>query len=427
MMSSVSDPRSLKAVEDLPVFDRIDQSSFGTDVASMCAELFADPYQGPMRTTAGGYTDGSVFIYRNAELKTLVSHQALTNQPVKILAAPYRDQRQPDPSGFEQLMGRNLFTMQAPEHGTARQLVSRRMTTGSISRLAQPVTEMVLGLVDRASEEGEVDFRKAVADEAMAGFWQIALGWTPEEAAHACSLAAKSQMSNLLNPSSSERRAIDRASAELLRFLTATIRRQIDAGTQSLLAELVTDYASLPLDAPGRPVVLEEVFGASLLDGLHSLGGVIANVTYGLLCAPEALAAVRQDRDLVRAAYHEGVRLHPAVILTQRHASEDLVIDDLLVPGGTPVTMGWLLGNRDPEAFDDPDCFRLGRPVGPQATFGGGFHICPGRNIVKFLCETVIRAITDSSVQIELAGECRWLPATGLHELKSMPILIKRR
>jgi cytochrome P450 len=182
----------------------------------------------------------------------------------------------------------------------------------------------------------------------------------------------------------------------------------------------------MPVDTPGRPEQLESLFGASLLDGLHSLGGVVASVVYALLSAPDSFAAVRSDPTLVPAAFLEAARLHPAVSFTQRQTLDELLIDDVAVPAGTPVTMAWLLGNRDPDAFDDPNAFRLYRAQRAQTTFGGGLYVCPGRHIVRFVCETVLSAVAAPTVEIELAGVARWVPGTGLHELEHMPVTIRR-
>jgi cytochrome P450 len=379
-----------------------------------------------MRTTEGGYTDGSLLVYRNEDIKSLVGNPELGNQPIDVYSRQYRGHGEVDPPGFEQLMENSLFTMHPPFHGPARQLVSRQLTTKSVARFADAVEQLVRGLIDEAAERGEVDFRRDVANRVMAGFWSFALGWTQAEADEACALAARSQLSNLFNPTPEERREINQASLDLLHLLRRTLARQLDAGTHDLLRGLIADYEAMDDNEPGRPDVLEAVFGVSLLDGLHSLGGVIASVVHALLSAPDCLSAVRANRALVPAAFLEGVRLHPAVTLTQRHALNELVIHDVDVPQGTPVTMAWLLGNRDPAAFDDPNVFRLDRIQRPQTTFGGGFYICPGRNIVRFLSEIVLTEVTSPSVEIEPTGAAEWKPATGLHELDRMPVGVRR-
>lgn len=202
----------VRAVADLSVFSEIDGFDFGRDLDGQCAELFSRPYQGLMRTSTGGYTDGSVFVHRNQDIKALVTHAELGNQPVDVYTAPYRAYSERQPPGLCELMRNNLFTMQPPDHAPARQLVTRRLTTKSIVRFAPLMRELVEHLIDQAAERGQVDFRREVSSRVMRGFWQFALGWSEEEAVEASELAATSQLSNLLNPTPDQRRAVNAAS-----------------------------------------------------------------------------------------------------------------------------------------------------------------------------------------------------------------------
>jgi cytochrome P450 len=410
---------------ELPVFTEIDAPDFGLDFAGLSDDLFSRAYQGLMRTSDGGYTDGSVFVYRNADLKDLVSHADLGNQPVETYVCPYIPHSEVQPPGFHELMVNSIFTMHPPAHGPARQLVARRLTRSSVERFREPMRRVVRDALHEAAGRDRVDFRRAVADRVMVGFWRVALGWTEAESREICELASASQLSNLLNPSPEQRREVNHASGELIRRLDHALQRELAAGNHVLLTELAADYVAMEPGAPGRPRALQALVGASLLDGLHSLGAVIANVVLTLLDAPEALAAVRADQTLIGAAFSEGVRLNPTVTLTQRHALRDLTIDDIEVPEGTPVTMAWLLGNRDPDAFPEPNTFRLDRAQRAQTTFGGGFYICPGRNLVRFLTETVLEQLTSPTLDIAAAGPAEWIPVTGLHELRSMPVKIR--
>lgn len=425
-MFRMSDVIAVREFCDLPVFSEIDDPHFGEDLAATAQDLFSRPYQGLMRTSAGGYTDGSAFVYRNGDLKALVACPELGNQPIEAYACPYSAHSEVEPNGFHQLMVNNLFTKQPPDHNPAKQLVSKRLTTNSVARFAEPMTVLAHELVDRAATGATIDFRQMVADPMMTGFWQVALGWTESEANEICGLAADSQLSNLLNPNAAQRRKIDAASLELLQRASGAIARELDSGNQQLLNELADDYAAMAPDSPGRPDVLADLFGASLLDGLHSLGAVIASVVHGILEAPGILAALRRDPDLVGSAFLEAIRLHPAVTFTQRSALKDLSIAGVLVPRGTPVTMAWSMGNRDPSVFPEPNVFRLDRTSRAQTTFGGGFYICPGRNLVRFLCEIVLRELATASIELKPAGRAEWVAGTALHELRTMPVSIRR-
>jgi cytochrome P450 len=377
-----------------------------------------------MRTSSGGPGGGGVLAYGNADLKALAGNRDLGNQPPGVFALPFRENGQRD-SRFQRLMTHSIFTMQPPAHGPARQLVARQLTAKSVARFRVQLVELVQRLLIEAAERTEIDFRADFSDLVMAGFWSIALGISHAEAEEACQLAARVQVSNEFRPTPVERADINRAAKELLDYLSVTLSRRIAEADDGMLADLAASFADL--GEVDRPETLESLFGVSLLEGLHSLSSEIASVVLALVSSGAHHAAVRADPELVSKAFYEGARLHPAVTLTQREALADFDYSGVRIPAGTPVTMVWLLGNRDPAAFDRPNAYELDRPNRSQRTFGGGFYICPGRNLVKLVCETVLAALTAPSVELALTGDASFIPGSALHEVAQMPASIRLR
>jgi cytochrome P450 len=412
-----------RAIDELPLFSELDSPDWGLDFGPLANDLFSRAEQGLMRTSRGGAGGGGVLAYRNADLKDLAGHPALGNQRPGVFAQPFREVGQSEVPEFQRLMTHSIFTMQPPAHGPARQLVARQLTAKSVQRFRQPLADLVQGLLDEAAQRTEIDFRADFADHVMAGFWSIALGISKAEADKACQLAARVQVSNGFRPTPDECADVNRSAAELLDYISVTLSRRIAEADDGMLADLAGSFADM--GEVGRPEPLESVFGVALLDGLHSLSSEIASVVLALLRSTRDHAAVRADPALVTKAFYEGARLHPAVTLTQREALDDFGYAGVNIPAGTSVTMVWLLGNRDPAAFDRPNEFELERPNRHQRTFGGGFYICPGRNVVKLVCETVLAALTEPSVELALAGPVSFVPGSALHEVARMPTSVR--
>jgi cytochrome P450 len=163
------------------------------------------------------------------------------------------------------------------------------------------------------------------------------------------------------------------------------------------------------------------------MDGFHTMAVGLANVSYALLANRAAHDRVRADPSLVTAAFYEGVRLETAATFTQRYALDDLVHHDVAIPQGTPITMLWYAGNRDPAAFEQPDSYDIGRSIGGGTTFGGGIHLCPGRSITKLLAEIVLTALTHADVRVSLTDSTpTWLAGSSMHQLERMPVSFTR-
>ena len=60
--------------------------------------------------------------------------------------------------------------------------------------------------------------------------------------------------------------------------------------------------------------------------------------------------------------------------------------------------------NRDPEAFDDPERFDIGRAQNPHVTFGHGIHFCLGAPLARLEAEIAVTRLAERLPQIRLCG-----------------------
>jgi cytochrome P450 len=413
------------SIGDLVEFTELGSPDWGLDFAPLLADLFSRDGVDPLRIPGGDLAADGLFVYRNAELKTLMVHPDLGNQPPDMVARHVREVGQDGDPGLQQLMTFSPFTMHPPSHNPQRQLFARQVTTKPLAEYGGAIRQLTEQLIDESADKPEIDFKQDFTRLIMVGFWSLLLGISHAESDHACRLASRSQQSNLFHPTVAQKQDINAASSQLLEFISSVVARQIGKADRPIFAALVRDTEQM--DEAYRPSSLASLFGVSLLDGLHSLASEIASIVHALLSSERHLAAVRENRNLVTSAFHEGVRLHPAVSVTSRQALRDFEYQGLVVPAGTAVTMAWLFGNRDPAAFERPGEYEFERSNRRQTTFGGGFYICPGRNVVKLLGEIVLAALTEPSVEIVPTGTARWIAGSALHELATMPVAIRRR
>ncbi|RMD43689.1 hypothetical protein DV735_g1404, partial [Chaetothyriales sp. CBS 134920] len=111
--------------------------------------------------------------------------------------------------------------------------------------------------------------------------------------------------------------------------------------------------------------------------------------------------AEAQDLPYFQACLNEAMRLRPAVGLNiyRKLPPEGLTIDGTFYPGGTEVAVnGWVL-HRNKDVFGaDAEIYRPERWLEPNAKrmqrymyqFGGGSHLCLGRNLALYEMNKVL-------------------------------------
>ena len=122
----------------------------------------------------------------------------------------------------------------------------------------------------------------------------------------------------------------------------------------------------------------------------HSVPHLIAHLDEWFESHPEDRAKV-SDREYVKRAAHEALRLHLPSPALLRIANEDVTLSNgKTIAAGERVACLFTPANRDPEVFS-PDArefnpYREVNTVKPWGlTFGGGEHICIGRTLVTGL------------------------------------------
>ena len=81
--------------------------------------------------------------------------------------------------------------------------------------------------------------------------------------------------------------------------------------------------------------------------------------------------------------------------------------------------------NRDPEAFDDPERFDIGRAQNPHMTFGHGIHFCLGAPLARLESEIAATRLAERLPQIRLhGGEPEWHDSLILRGVKSLPVAL---
>ncbi|MGR6917525.1 cytochrome P450 [[Actinomadura] parvosata] len=203
------------------------------------------------------------------------------------------------------------------------------------------------------------------------------------------------------------------------------------------LDKLITAKEQEPTDdLLGRQIVKQRESGEAdhtallslafllLIAGHETTANMISLGTYMLLQHPESMEALRADPDKIGNAVEEMLRYFTiAELAMARVAREDVELSGTVIPAGSGVVMLANAGDRDPEAFEDPDRFDIDRDARSHLAFGYGPHQCLGQNLARVELEIVFNTLLRRVPGLRLAVPAEELSfkddstVYGMHEL----------
>ena len=158
------------------------------------------------------------------------------------------------------------------------------------------------------------------------------------------------------------------------------------------------------VDVDGDSITAREIVSLAqllLVAGHETTVNLIGNGVLALLRAPDQLALLRRQPELIGPAVDEFLRFDGPVQITQRVAMEDLDLFGHKVRKGDEILLILGAANRDPAAFTEPHRLDVTRDARKHVAFGGGIHHCLGAALARM------------EGQHRLRGAARRLPDDG--------------
>jgi cytochrome P450 len=140
---------------------------------------------------------------------------------------------------------------------------------------------------------------------------------------------------------------------------------------------------------------------------------------------PGEFRKVKADRSLIPRLIEEAVRYTTPVRHFMRSATADTQIRGRTIAKGDRLMLCYPSGNRDEEAFQDPDLFRVDRDATRHVAFGYGGHVCLGQHLARLEMRIFFEELLERLESIELAGTPRRSASTFVGGPKTVPIRFK--
>lgn len=192
-----------------------------------------------------------------------------------------------------------------------------------------------------------------------------------------------------------------KAGGEVMDYFDALLNGRQDQPPQDDLIDIL-----LHSQIQGRNLNRDELLSYCyllFLAGLDTTAWAIRSSLWHLAQNQEAQNQLRDDPDLIPSAVEEFLRTLSPVQGMARTCMKDTVVSGEEIKAGERVVLVFGAGNRDPEAYDDPNEIAIDRENNRHLAFGAGIHRCLGSNLGRREVVVALEEFLDAVGEFSLA------------------------
>jgi cytochrome P450 len=290
-----------------------------------------------------------------------------------------------------------------------------------MASLAADIARLCELIVDDLADRDECDFVSDVVGRLPSGVIAELIGIPRADGEQLYRLTEIIHMSGTDEVTPDDRTAARLEMLAYLRQVAVEKRARPDGAIASELLQATIDGDRLS----------DEEFGMFLLLLINAGGDTTRNLLADgmqlLFVHPDERRRIAADSDgLLPTAVEELLRCVSPVIQFRRTATQDTVLHDTEIRAGDKVVVYYGSGNRDEDAFVEPERFDITRSPNPHLTFGGGGpHLCLGLHIARIEVDAMLRTVLRRLPALAPAGPAPRLPSNLISGPRSMPVRLR--
>jgi cytochrome P450 len=285
------------------------------------------------------------------------------------------------------LSRQSLLFADPPAHTRLRALVSRAFTPRMIEGLRPRVEATASALLQAGQKRGNLDVVNEYALPLTITIIAEMLGVPPEGRAQLTSWASVLIRAVDCKQSPDIYASAAQVAMEIYAYFTELLARRRQALGPDLLSQLLVAHDQEDQLSEAELIVTATTL---LIAGHETTVNLIGNGTYALLRYPKQLTLLRQRQDLMPPAIEEFLRFEASSQMASRYATENIQVGGTTIQRGQIVNLLLGSGNRDPEAFSEPDHLNITRRENRHLAFGMGIHYCLGAPLARLEGQTAI-------------------------------------
>jgi len=392
--------------------------------ALLTPEGLADPYPlyGALHEIGDTIAANGVVLVPGFEVASAV----LRNPLFRVADAATFDEIWPGWRDHPAMSADSILSLNQPEHGRIRSLISRAFTQRRVAALEPAIADMTTRLLDDIADRGAggatVEFMHDFAFLLPVTVICELMG-IPAADREGFRPLARALVATLEPMSTGEQwRAADVATVQLSEYFTALVADR-RAGPRD---DLVSALTQINDAQDGRLSDNELLDNLTLLlvARFETTANLLANGLRIVMSEPAFGDAVTAGESGVAAFVDEVLRYDSPVQVTSRRAGETSEVDGLRVAPGQEVILMLGAANRDPHRFTEPDTFNPSRPDAGVLSFGAGAHFCIGSALARLEASVAFPQILGRFPKLAAADEPVRKNGLVLRGYESLPVVV---
>jgi cytochrome P450 len=298
----------------------------------------------------------------------------------------------------------SFLGMNPPDHTRLRRLAAPAFSPKAAASYTERIERTVGSLLDQASAAGRFDLVSGFAAPLPIAVITDLLGIPDSDSVAFTRYGAL--IGSALGGIRSLRHAAQLAASEVT--LVALFESLFELRRREPRDDIVSHLVAAP-DDQIKPDEMIPMCLLLLVAGFETTVNLIGNSMLALLGHQAQWQALCADPESMAAkAVEETLRFDSPVQVTSRFALQPVELEGKVLAKGQEVVV--LIGgaNRDPEAYDRPDTFDIGRDseVG-HLSFSSGIHYCLGQPLARLEATIALRALAERMPGLSRTGPIR--------------------
>ena len=272
-----------------------------------------------------------------------------------------------------------------PTHGIHRTLLSRMFTPRRVSGLEVEIRQLCADLMDPLVGSGGFDVVGEIASFVPMRVIGMLVGIPHEE-----QIRLRDQ---LLGTRDREDVSLEESlsGAVFADFIDERVKNPTDDIMSHLLqAEFKNEHGEMTRLSRDELLAYINIVAAAGNETTRILIGWYSKL---LADHPEQRARLVADPSLIPLAIEETLRFEGNTLENCRFVDKDVELYGEIVPAGSFMVTLTMAANRDPEAFENPDSYDVGRKIDHHMAFGFGSHYCLGQALARMEGRVVLEEL----------------------------------